>query len=97
MSYLDNKGGLLFHGFNKVGHNSYPNVMALVSGETGGPYPPPAPEGEGSERIFGMEVTKYRCKNGYQWANGKWPYLEMECLNKKWAPKTLPDCVCEYH
>ena len=58
--------------------------------------PPPAPEGEGSERVFGMEVTKYRCKNGYQWANGKWPYLEMECLNKKWAPKTLPDCVREY-
>ena len=30
-----------------MGHNSYPNVMALVSGETGGPYPPPAPEGGG--------------------------------------------------
>ena len=59
--------------------------------------PPPAPEGEGSERVFGMEVTKYRCKNGFEWSNGKWPYLEMECLNKKWAPKTLPECVCEYH
>ena len=58
--------------------------------------PPPAPEGEGSERVFGMEVTKYRCKNGFQWSNGKWPYLEMECLNKKWAPKTLPECVREY-
>ena len=58
--------------------------------------PPPAPEGEGSERVFGMEVTKYRCKNGFQWPNGKWPYLEMECLNKKWAPKTLPECVREY-
>ena len=47
ISYLDSKGGLLFKGFNKVGHNSYPNVMAMVSGETGGPYPPPAPEGGG--------------------------------------------------
>ncbi len=47
LSYLDSKGGLLFTGFNKVGHNSYPNVMAMVSGETGGPYPPPAPEGGG--------------------------------------------------
>ena len=58
--------------------------------------PPPAPEGEGSEKVFGMEVTKYRCKNGFEWSNGKWPYLEMECLNKKWAPKTLPECVREY-
>ena len=58
--------------------------------------PPPAHEGEGSERVFGMEVTKYRCKNGFQWSNGKWPYLEMECLNKKWAPKQLPECVREY-
>ena len=40
-----------------------------------------------------MEVTKYRCKNGFQWSNGKWPYLEMECLNKKLAPNTLPECV----
>ena len=47
ISYLDRKGGLLFKGFNKVGHNSYPNVMAMVSGETGGPYPPPAPDGGG--------------------------------------------------
>ena len=58
--------------------------------------PPPAPEGEGSERVYGVEVTKYRCKNGYMWDNGKWPYLEMECLNKKWAPKTLPQCVRKY-
>merc|ERR1719210_2704334 len=55
--------------------------------------PPPAPEGEGSERVFGVEVTKYRCKNGYMWENGKWPYLEMECLNRKWSPKTLPECI----
>ena len=47
INYLDSKGGMLFRGFNKVGHNSYPNVMAMVSGETGGPYPPPAPEGGG--------------------------------------------------
>ena len=47
ISFLNSKGGLLFKGFNKVGHNSYPNVMAMISGETGGPYPPPAPEGGG--------------------------------------------------
>ena len=58
--------------------------------------PPPAPEGEGSERVFGVEVTKYRCKNGYMWENGKWPYLEMECLNRKWSPKTLPECIRKY-
>lgn len=58
--------------------------------------PPPAPEGEGSERAFGFEITKYRCKNGYQWKNGQWPYLEMECLNRKWSPKLLPECVRKY-
>ena len=47
LSYLNSKGGLLFKGFNKVGHNSYPNLMAMMSGEIGGPYPPPAPEGGG--------------------------------------------------
>ena len=55
--------------------------------------PPPGPGGEGSERIFGMEITKYRCKNGYEWPGNRWPYLEMECLNKKWAPAALPECV----
>eukprot|EP00092_Neocalanus_flemingeri_P031328 GFUD01034024.1.p1 GENE.GFUD01034024.1~~GFUD01034024.1.p1 ORF type:complete len:665 (-),score=137.74 GFUD01034024.1:75-2069(-) len=38
-SYLDSLGGLLFKGQHKVGHNSYPNVMALLSGETGGNWP----------------------------------------------------------
>ena len=38
-SYLDTAGGLLFQGQHKVGHNSYPNVMALLSGETGGSWP----------------------------------------------------------
>ena len=38
-SYLDSVGGLLFQGHHKVGHNSYPNVMALLSGETGGDWP----------------------------------------------------------
>ena len=58
--------------------------------------PPRAPEGEGAERVFGMEVTRYRCPNGFQWEGGQWPYLEMECLNKKWAPKQLPSCVSKY-
>ena len=58
--------------------------------------PPPATDGEGSERVFGVEVTKYRCKNGFKWEGGQWPYLEMECLNKKWSPKTLPQCVRKY-
>ena len=35
-SLLDSLGGFLFTGQNKVLHNSYPNVMALLSGETGG-------------------------------------------------------------
>ena len=38
-TFLDSRGGLLFKGQNKVLHNSYPNVMALLSGETGG-WPP---------------------------------------------------------
>ena len=33
-----------------------------------------------------------RCANGYEWNNGRWPYLEMECLNKKWVPAELPSC-----
>ena len=39
-SYLDTRNGILFSGHHKNGHNSYPNVMAIVSGELGGPYPP---------------------------------------------------------
>ena len=58
--------------------------------------PPASSGGEGSERVFGMEITKYRCKNGYEWPNKVWPYLEMECLNRKWAPAALPECVREY-
>ena len=38
-AYLDSRGGLLFSGHNKVLHNSYPNMMALLSGETGGGWP----------------------------------------------------------
>ena len=46
-SYLDSKGGFLFSGQNKVLHNSYPNVMALLSGETGGGWPPDWPNRTG--------------------------------------------------
>ena len=53
-------------------------------------------QGEGAERVFGMEVTRYRCPNGFLWEGGQWPYLEMECLNKKWAPRKLPACVSKY-
>ena len=34
----------------------------------------------------------FRCQNGYEWNNGKWPYMEMECLNKRWVPENLPSC-----
>ena len=54
--------------------------------------PPPALPGEGSERNYGIEVTTYRCPNGYEWVTGHWPYLEVECLNKKWSRNKLPDC-----
>ena len=40
-TYLDDQGGILFRGHHKVGHNSYPNVMGLLSGELGGQFPPP--------------------------------------------------------
>ena len=39
VSYLDSLGGILFQGQHRVGHNSYPNVMALLSGENGGDWP----------------------------------------------------------
>ena len=55
--------------------------------------PPPALEGEGTERNYGPDVTTYRCPNGYMWSTGHWPYLELECLNRKWAPPSLPDCI----
>ena len=54
--------------------------------------PVPAKDGEGSERNYGPEITTYRCPNGYMWQDGQWPYLQMECLNRKWVPKELPDC-----
>ena len=46
-SFLDSRGGFLFAGQNKVLHNSYPNVMALLSGETGGGWPPDWPNRTG--------------------------------------------------
>ena len=53
--------------------------------------PPPATKGEGAERVYGPEVTKYRCENGYMFKGGQFPYLEMECLNKRWMPARLPN------
>jgi hypothetical protein len=44
---------------------------------------------------FGVEVTTYRCPNGYMWETGHFPYFEVECLNKKWSSKTLPACKSE--
>ena len=35
--------------------------------------PPAAPAGEGAERIYGVDVTNYRCPNGYMWQTG--PFL----------------------
>ena len=29
------------------------------------------------------------------WENGDFPYLEVECLNKKWSRKSLPECKSE--
>ena len=55
--------------------------------------PPPAPPGEGAERLYGPEVTKYRCQNGFLFRTGQYPYLDMECLNKRWIPPRLPECV----
>ena len=57
--------------------------------------PPPVLEGEGAERNYGPDITTYRCPNGYEWHNGQWPYLENECLNRKWSHKTLPPCKSE--
>ena len=55
--------------------------------------PPPSLPGEGAEMNYGPEVTTYRCPNGLEWSNGQWPYLENECLNKKWQYRTsLPAC-----
>ena len=36
---LESQGGVLFKGHHKVGHNSWPNVMALLGGEEGRPWP----------------------------------------------------------
>ena len=32
--------------------------------------PPPALLGEGAERIYSVDVTNYRCPNGYKWETG---------------------------
>ena len=58
--------------------------------------PPPAKEGEGAERNYHPEVSTYRCPNGYEWVDGQWPYLELECLNRRWEPSVLPDCKSEH-
>jgi hypothetical protein len=38
--------------------------------------PPPATSGEGAERIFGTDITYYRCKNGYMWETGRFDHME---------------------
>ena len=47
--------------------------------------------------FYGQEVlnTTNRCPNGYMWETGDFPYLEVECLNKKWSRKSLPECKSE--
>jgi hypothetical protein len=52
-----------------------------------------AHEGQGAEVNYEPEITTYRCPNGMEWPGDVWPYLEMECLNRRWSPPDLPRCV----
>jgi len=44
---LQAEGSILFDGLNKVGYNSYPNIMALLSGESGGEWDGGRIDGDG--------------------------------------------------
>ena len=55
--------------------------------------PPTQPSGPGSEMVYSTEMIHYRCRNGYMFETGQFPYLPVECLNRNWVPSKLPECV----
>ena len=55
--------------------------------------PPEGPRGPGAERIYDLQITRYKCQNGHQFEDGSFPYFEVECLNKRWRPSKIPKCI----
>ena len=55
--------------------------------------PPSLPNGPGAEFVYDPYITHYRCQNGYMFEDGHFPYLKVECLNRKWNPRKLPACI----
>ena len=43
-----------------------------------------------------MLLKNHVFQNGYEWETGDWPYLQVECLNKRWSHATLPSCRSEF-
>ena len=55
--------------------------------------PPDKPDGPGAARIYNPQITQYKCQNGFMFEDGSFPFLGVECLNRKWRPQNLPKCI----
>ena len=57
--------------------------------------PPPKPLG--GWFWYGLENSKYKCPNGYQFVNGNYPYWYSNCtVAKVWDPKEVEVCMGKY-
>jgi len=68
LKVLESAGAILYEGHHKVGHNTYPNVMGLLSGNNGGEWPADSPSRQGMY-YFDVEkpplITQIYRKYGY--------------------------------
>ena len=54
----------------------------------------PPPKMEGGWAWYGLENTRYKCPNGYEFSTGQYPYWYSNCtLAKVWDPPTVEECV----
>ena len=47
---------------------------------------------------YGLENSRYKCPNGFEFKNGNYPYWYSNCtLSKVWDPPLVEECVREYY
>ncbi len=60
------------------------------------PEQPPA-KPEGGWFWYGVEQSRFKCTNGYQFAPGEYPYWYTSCTpSKVWDPPTMEECVRKF-
>ena len=54
----------------------------------------PPPKVEGGWAWYGLENTRYKCPNGFEFSPGQYPYWYSNCtLAKVWDPPEVEECV----